>query len=1612
MPVLISNPSSQFPVTLPPAFFQRSIGPREGIVVTDELSAVLDAIDGLPLDAETIGVGGGDVSGPVSSTDNAVVRWNGTSGNLIQDSTAIVSDTGELAVTSTGLTPTALSVVANSLTSGALLSLASSSGSATARTLATVTNTGAAANTTLLSLVQNGIGAVALSVSGRVAVSAVDTTTTVFRATGNALTTGALARFESSSDSVLTRNLVEIANTDAAAVGATLLDIANTSTGRALSVSGAALSGNVAVIAGDDITTGSALRVESSSSSGSERAVLNVVNSDVAATSAVALAVNQLSSAIAAQISAVGTALSAVSTTDTGTIATVTGDDLTTGSLALFYSESASVSARDLVRIVNNDSDAIEARGLAVLQESVEAGIYVEANGKGIEVLADNSSQAALEVRSPSQTTGPVARFIGGSISDATRDVVTIENLFGDATGTTALNISQLADQVALNVSGNNIATNTVAVDADNLETGRALLVSSNSADIGTRVLAEIVNDSLFATGTTVLRLSQEAAQTSLDLAGTGGGSIQFQEASDHPGGAPPDGKGKIWVRNDVPNVLIFTSDDGTDTVLGAGGGGGDVNGPSSATDNALVRFDSTTGKLIQNSTAILSDAGQLTVTSTATTGYAVDAVASLIETGGVLRALSNSADVSERALALIHNQNVLAVGATALHIQQDAAAPAIFVSTASTTTNALTLTANALSTGRGLLVQSSSSSGSVRNLMEVSNSNVGSIDTTLLRLSQSSPGRGIYLTTATTLAHAVEVEATALTSGDVLRLTSSSTSVTGRSVINAANTEATATATPVVTLTQASIQPSIELLLNASIRFSEVNLVPQLPGTAKGTLWVRDDVPNVLVFTNDNGDDVVLSGVGGGDVTGPSGATDNALVRFDSTTGKLIQDSAAILADSGALALVSSAATVSALSVVADALTTASGLSVLSNSSETDTRSLVSIINDHASSAGTTALSIRQDATQLSIDLDGTAAIRLQERATVPIGNVGGKGILWIRSDTPNVLIFTNDDGTDTVLGAGGGSGDVVGPSSATDNAITRFDSTTGKLIQNSTSTITDAGELSLVSTGTTGYAATAVANSLTTGGLLLAQSNSAETDARALVAIQNLNVAAVGAIAVDIVQASTNSALFINAASTSNPALRLITNALTTGSALQISSSSASASVRNLVSVVNSNAGSIDTTAFLLDQGSPGRGLYVTAASTTNNAAEIATTALTSGNALAVSSSSDSVSGRSVISATNSSADASACPVLLLNQASTSPAVDILTNATIRFSELANIPAVPGAGKGSVWVRNSTPSVLIFTNDEGTDVVLSGVGGGDVSGPSSATANAITRFDGTGGKTIKNSSAILNDIGATTGIVLDIAGADSLTSGSIVNLNSNSSNADTERALLMVTNDNSAAVMAVPIVAKQDADGIAIDLQGAPSTIRFVETTGAPGGVPGGAPGAGRGKYWVDGEAPNVPMFTGDTGVDSILSNNGAQLYETGLSQVFSSTTPTKIVGSASTFSQYGLMFDNGGSDNMRIRYVGARTRNVKFYWSVGVRQEPASGSVGCFICQLYKNGSLVVGSDSRSIVFAAAGSSSCGEFFVSAVQNDYFELFGFRLDALADAATQNVLFNAELL
>ena len=61
----------------------------------------------------------------------------------------------------------------------------------------------------------------------------------------------------------------------------------------------------------------------------------------------------------------------------------------------------------------------------------------------------------------------------------------------------------------------------------------------------------------------------------------------------------------------------------------------------------------------------------------------------------------------------------------------------------------------------------------------------------------------------------------------------------------------------------------------------------------------------------------------------------------------------------------------------------------------------------------------------------------------------------------------YLKADGTWAVPPGGGGTGDVVGPASAVDNAVARYDSTTGKLIQDSKVTVDDNGRVMTMNVG-----------------------------------------------------------------------------------------------------------------------------------------------------------------------------------------------------------------------------------------------------------------------------------------------------------------------------------------------------------------------------------------------------------------------------------------------------------------------------------------------------------------------------------------------------------------
>ena len=89
---------------------------------------------------------------------------------------------------------------------------------------------------------------------------------------------------------------------------------------------------------------------------------------------------------------------------------------------------------------------------------------------------------------------------------------------------------------------------------------------------------------------------------------GGGSGASAFTALTDVPSSYASQGGKAIRVNAGETGLEFFTAS-----------GSGDVTGPASSTDNAIARFDSTTGKIIQNSTVTISDTGIIDTTQSGT---------------------------------------------------------------------------------------------------------------------------------------------------------------------------------------------------------------------------------------------------------------------------------------------------------------------------------------------------------------------------------------------------------------------------------------------------------------------------------------------------------------------------------------------------------------------------------------------------------------------------------------------------------------------------------------------------------------------------------------------------------------------------------------------------------------------------------------------------------------------------------------------------------------------------------------------------------------------------------------------------------------------------------
>ncbi len=433
------------------------------------------------------------------------------------------------------------------------------------------------------------------------------------------------------------------------------------------------------------------------------------------------------------------------------------------------------------------------------------------------------------------------------------------------------------------------------------------------------------------------------------------------------------------------------------------GGGSGDVTGPASSTDNAAARFDGTTGKVIQNSTVILNDSGQVLADQTGFTDPAFSFNGD--DNTGFTSTLNNTLSF------IINGERVCLVGTNGNYswFPLDATGGIVVPFTFTTPNN------------------TSINAGSEQEYFDCSFSTPMQWDT----------GN--------------------ITNQRCFKITRPVIEFVGASTITNAATFYVENSPQAST--NATITNAYALWIDAGISRFDGDM--HYTGSTSGTIthsvpatitdytitWPNAQGGASTYLQNDGSGNLSwVTIAAGGDVTGPGSSTDNAITRFDGTTGKVIQNSSALLTDGGEIQAADGSRTTPAYSFSAD----------------TDTGMYRSGSNDiRFSAADTNIFEINSSAIETiagaNFLMNGSTSGAITH--AVP-ATITSHTLTWPSAQGAASTFLQNDGSGNLSWAAGGGGGDVTGPAVSADNAVCRFDGTTGKIIQNSGALITDTGE------------------------------------------------------------------------------------------------------------------------------------------------------------------------------------------------------------------------------------------------------------------------------------------------------------------------------------------------------------------------------------------------------------------------------------------------------------------------------------------------------------------------------------------------------------------------
>ena len=297
------------------------------------------------------------------------------------------------------------------------------------------------------------------------------------------------------------------------------------------------------------------------------------------------------------------------------------------GTIATQDANNVSISGGIIANVTldNVTVDVETLSNVTLVNVSVTSGTFTgitAANIAGANISSGNATLTNVTATQANLTTANVGtlqtanlQITGGSVSGVSFANVTISSGNATLTNVTAtqanLTTANIGTVETASLQATGGTANSVSMASVNISSGNATFtnVTATQANLTTANVGNLQTANAQVTGGTI---------TVSDITLNAQGDVRFADA-DSSNWVAFQGPSTVatnvtWTLPSVDGASgeVLTTD-GSGTLswsAGGGGGTGDVVGPASSTDNAFARFDLTTGKLLQNSNATLSDAG------------------------------------------------------------------------------------------------------------------------------------------------------------------------------------------------------------------------------------------------------------------------------------------------------------------------------------------------------------------------------------------------------------------------------------------------------------------------------------------------------------------------------------------------------------------------------------------------------------------------------------------------------------------------------------------------------------------------------------------------------------------------------------------------------------------------------------------------------------------------------------------------------------------------------------------------------------------------------------------------------------------------------------------